>query len=804
MLLNYFKLAIRILIKQRFRTIINILGFAFGIACSILIYLYTRTELSYDDFHQNRHQIYRVYYTYLEASGERKYSPMLPYEISAGIAEEIPGVMYSCGLRSTPAWIGNAEDLFNETIGFTDSSFFDMFSFQFLAGNRSDPLSEPMNAVLTRSVADKIFGDSVKSYDDIIGKTVEFPQPDPNTFTVSAVLEDPPTANSFRWTVLIPYANSRYYPQCNNAFGNTSVYIQLQPEANAGITEQTLQQIKETFHGERIGQLIHFGYLSDSEDNFRYLLQPLDKMYLHSSEMWGCYEKYGNVRIIYILGSIALLILLIASFNYVMLTIASTMNRMKDLGLMNVMGAQRSQLLRHFIFESALLTLLSMLLGVLLASPLLPVFNQLVNTTLEFTLFQQWQHFIFLAILLIVIVLISSLYVGIFLLRNNQPLRILRKDMISMRRNYFARYFVVLQYLITIVLMICSGVIMKQLRYMMEKEVGFEEENIVVLNVDFTYQKVLTLKEQLLNYSQISSVSMSDRNFISGSSSDDIKNHKGELVQVRFLRIDHDYLRTFGLQLLDGRNFLPDEPIDSNTNVIVNETFVEQMDLEDPIGRVIDLGGGDNEVTVIGVVNDFHFDSMHDEIMPVMMIVFPFNSIWAMFVKIDGQDVTGALEQIESAWNEVVPEYTIDYGFLPEMLDEQYNTEERWSKTTLYAAAIAILLSCLGLLGITTLLVTRRVKEIGIRKANGATIGKIVTLLNLDILKWVGFAFVIASPVAWLIIHRWMRDFAYQTTISWWIFVLAGLATVLVSLLAITGITWNAALQNPANTLRYE
>jgi putative ABC transport system permease protein len=477
---------------------------------------------------------------------------------------------------------------------------------------------------------------------------------------------------------------------------------------------------------------------------------------------------------------------------------------MKDLGLMNVMGAQRSQLLRHFIFESALLTLLSMLLGVLLASPLLPIFNQLVNTTLEFTLFQQWQHFIFLAILLIVIVLISSLYVGIFLLRNNQPLRILRKDMISMKRNYFARYFVVLQYLITIVLMICSGVIMKQLRYMMEKEVGFEEENIVVLNVDFSYIKVLTLKEQLLNYSQIRSVSMSDRNFISGSSSDDIKNHKGELVQVRFLRIDHDYLRTFGLQLLDGRNFLPDEPIDSNTNVIVNETFIEQMDLEDPVGQVIDLGGGDNEVTVIGVVNDFHFDSMHDEIMPVMMIVFPFNSIWAMFVKIDGQDIAGALEQIESAWNEVVPEYTIDYGFLPEMLDEQYNTEERWGKTTLYAAAIAILLSCLGLLGITTLLVTRRVKEIGIRKANGATIGKIVTLLNLDILKWVGFAFVIASPVAWFIIHRWMRYFAYQTAISWWIFVLAGLATVGVSLLAITGITWNAARQNPADTLRYE
>jgi len=724
--------------------------------------------------------------------------------MSEGIAREIPGVEKTCGLRSTNAWIGIEDNLFNEAVGFTDSSFFDIFTFGFMAGNRSDPLSEPMNAVLTRSVADKIFGDSIGSYDEMIGKSVTFPQPVPNEYTVAAILEDPPVTNSFRWTVLVPYANSRFYPQCNNAFGNTSIFIMLQHETDVGDTEQTLQQLKETYHGERIGELIHFGYLSDREDNFRYLLQPLDDLYLHSSNIGGCYEKYSNIRVIYILASIALLILLIASFNYVMLTIASTMNRMKDLGLMNVMGAQRNQLLRHFISESALLTLISLLLGLLLAKPLLPVFNRLVNTDLEFTLFQEWQHFLFLLILMIAIVLISSLYVGVFLLRNNQPLRILRKDMISMKRNYFARYFVILQYLITITLLICSGVIVKQLRYMLEKEVGFDEENIVVLNVDFPLQKVLTLKDQLLKYSHIINVSMSDRNFISGSSSDDIKNHKGELVLTRFLRIDHDYLPTFGLQLLVGRNFLPDEPIDSNTNVIVNETFVKQMDLEDPVGTVIDMGGEGNEVTIIGVVNDFHFDSMHDEIMPVMLIVFPFNSIWAMFVKIEGQDVQAALKQIETAWNEVVPEYTIDYGFLPEMLDEQYNTEERWSRTTLYAAAIAILLSCLGLLGITSLLVVRRVKEIGIRKANGATVGKIVTLLNLDILKWVGFAFVIASPLAWLIIHRWLRDFAYRTSISWWIFALAGLATVLVSLLAITGITWNAARRNPADTLRYE
>jgi len=801
---NYLKLALRVLIKQRFRTVINILGFAFGIACCVLIYLYTRIELSYNDFHENKRNIYRVYYSFDEAAGEHNYSPLLPYGLSNGIAEEIPGVERSCGLRSNPAWIGEEENLFNETIGFTDSSFFDIFTFQTIAGNNVNPFTHPQSAVLTRSVADKIFGDSIDNYDQIIGKTLLFPQRFPNNFVITAILEDPPVTNSFRWTVLIPYSNARYYPQCNNAFGNTSIYILLQPETDVEKTENTIQALKETYHGERINQLVQFGYLADSEKNFRYHLQPLNELYLNSADISGCYEKLSNVRIIYILTSIALLILLIACFNYVMLTIASTMNRMKDLGIMNVVGAQKGQILRHFIIECFLLTFVSLILGLILAKPLLPVFNQLVNTTMEFTFFREWQNISFLFILLLVIVGISSLYVGIFLLRNNQPLRILRKDLINMKRHFFARYFVILQYLITIVLLICSGVIVKQLSYMLEKEVGFEEENIVVLSVDFSLQKVHTLKEQLLQYSHIENVSMSDRNFISGSSSDDIKNHKGDLVLTRFLRVDHDYLQTFGIELTDGRNFTPGVPIDSNSNVIVNESLVNQFDLESPVGEVINISGDDNNVTIIGVVKDFHFDSMHDKVMPVMLIKFPFNSIWAVFVKIDGKDIPAALEQIEIAWNEVVPEFTIDYDFLPAMLDEQYNTEERWSKTTLYAAVIAILLTCLGLLGITSLLVTRRVKEIGIRKANGATIWKIVLLLNFDILKWIGISFVIACPAAWFIINRWLQDFAYKTSISWWIFALAGVVTILVSLITISWITWNAARQNPVNALRDE
>jgi putative ABC transport system permease protein len=761
-------------------------------------------ELSYNDFHENKRNIYRVYYSYIEATGDKSFSCFLPYGLSAGLASEVPGVEKSCGLRSTMAWIGEEKKLFHEAIGFTDSSLFDMFTFRLIAGDRVTPLKHPRSVVLTKTVADKFFGDSINDYSQIIGKSILFPQPAPNDFMITAILEDPPVNNSFRWTVLVPYVNCQYYPQCNNAFGNTSVYILLQPETDVKKVEETAQALIETYHRERIKQLVHYGYLADVENNFNYLLQPLDELYLQSVDFPGCYETTSNMRIIYILSSIAVLILLIACFNYVMLTIASTMNRMKDLGMMNIVGAQKGQIIRHFISESFILTIIAIFLGVILAEQLLPVFNKLANVNLNFTFFRNWENFIFLILLLLFIVFTTSIYVGIFMLRRNQPLKFLRRELLTLKRHRFARYFVILQYLITIVLLICSGVIIKQLHYMLERDVGFQKENIVVLNIDFPYQKVLTLKDKLLQYSHIVDVSMSDRNFISGRSSNDLKNKKGKLVEVRFLRIDPDYLETFGIELIDGRNFTAGEPIEDNFNVIVNESFVKAFELESPVGEVITVQPEEINATIIGVVRDFHFDSMHDEIMPVMLIVFPFNSIWAIFVRIDGQDVTAAMEQIQKAWDEVVPEYTIDYSYLSDMLDEQYNDEDRWSRITAYAAAIAIFLSCLGLLGISGLLVARRIKEIGIRKANGASVWNVVLLLNRDILKWIAISFIIACPAAWFIMNRWLQDFHYRTNLAWWIFALAGLATLVIALLTISWQTWNAARQNPVETLRYE
>jgi len=346
---NYLKLAVRNLYKQGLRTLINILGLGFGIAVCILIYMFATSELSFNQFHENKDQIYRVYNRLARANGEGGISPFQPYELAKAISEGVAAVEISCGLRSNPAWIGQGEQLFNETIGFTDSTYLDMFTFSVIAGNKVNPLSEPQSVVLTRTVAMKFFGDSINDFDKIIGETIGFPQTPPNQFTITAVLEDPPVNNSFKWTVLIPYQNARYYPQCNDPWGNTSIYVLLNTQSDPIEVEETLQSLVEEHHGERIGQMVHFGSLADVEDNFRYCLQPLPELYLHSDGFGGCYETLSNMRIIYILSSIAVLILLIACFNYVMLTIGSSMNRMRDLGMMIVTGARKGQILRHFI-----------------------------------------------------------------------------------------------------------------------------------------------------------------------------------------------------------------------------------------------------------------------------------------------------------------------------------------------------------------------------------------------------------------------------------------------------------------------
>jgi putative ABC transport system permease protein len=806
MIFSYFKYAFRNLVKQRGRSLINLFGLSFSTAIVIIIYLYTTGEISYNNFHTNGDRIYRMYITVDLVSGERAYSPFQVGEMAAALKEKIPGVEATCRLKGTPVFIGNKDELFQENVGFVDSTFFDLFTYEFLAGDRKTSLHRLKSVVLTESVARKIFKDTLVSLDDVIGKIIEFPEQPPfNQYTVTAVIADPPKNTSFRWTVLIPYIHGDVYPRSNDFGGDTYTYVMLDETNDAERLEETSQSLIEELYGEGIRQYIQMGFLKEGEHNFTLHFMPFRDLYLNSGDFRGSYELSGNKTSLYILSSIAILILLIACFNYVMISIGTAMNRVGDFGMMNVVGARKWQILVQFVVESFVLTLISIFLGIILAEQLLPQFNRLAQDDLGFTLYDRGINFLFLLGVLLFIVLTTSAYIGFYLLRKSQPLKLLRREILSTRRNGVARISVVLQFFIAISLLISGGIIMKQLHYIVHRSVGFDSENTAVIPVDFDEYRIETLKQKILESPHVKSVTMSDRSFDSGSSSQGIRNKKGEIVEVRFLRVDSDFIQTLGLELIQGRNFFSGEKVvDSIPNVIVNETLVRELEIDEPVGERIVFDSDGLAVDIIGVVKDFHFDSMHDEIQPLMMHSFRYNSIWYFFVKAEEGEMAAVLEHCEKVWKEVVPEFSWNYTFMTDILEGQYKNEDRWSRIVAYAAGIAILLSCLGLMGISGLLVARRYKEVGIRKAHGSTLQQILLLLNKDILKWVLMAYVVACPVAWLLMHRWLQDFAYQTSISWWIFALAGVAAIVISILTITLQIYRVARQNPVHALRYE
>jgi len=479
------------------------------------------------------------------------------------------------------------------------------------------------------------------------------------------------------------------------------------------------------------------------------------------------------------------------------------MERLKEVGVMKILGACKSHIIKHFLSESFMLVILAMFLGIVFAEQLLPVFNNLANKDLSFTMYKDWIGILFLVIILIIIVFSTSSYVAFFLLRHSNPLSILKNEISIGKRYRFARTFVILQYFISIVLMITTGIIVRQMNYMLNQPVGFDKENVVVLAVDFPISKTMLLKDKLQQYPLIKNVTTSDRNFVGGSSSHGIRSHKGELIDTRILRIDPDYIDALRLELVAGMNFLPDHVDDSIYKVLVNETFVKAFELEEPVGYTFNFDE-ENIVQVLGVIRDFHYDSMKDKIQPLIMTSGSWNSIWSIFVRIDEQNTAGALDQIKTAWDEVVPEYLINYSFLDQNLADQYLDQKRWGKITGYSAIAAIFLSCLGLLGLTGMLVTKRTKEISIRKVNGARVRDILFLLNGEFLIWVILAFILSCPVAYIIMHKWIQNFAYRINIPWWIFAIAGIIAMLIALTTVTWRSWRFARRNPIESLRYE
>lgn len=780
------------------------LSLSSGIMFCILIFLFAKQELEHDRFHEKGHRIFRFTNEYSNPEGGTRYSALHDYKYVDAIRQQITDVeSVTAFKKSYGHWLRHEDKLFKEDISFVDSTFLEIFSFDLLAGNPANALDHLNSVILSQQTAEKFFGKPIHSHSEFLGKMITFPKGKEKNYVVTGILKNIPETSSLQIDVLVPYAHHEPYPESNTYFGNSSIYVLLKDEANVPQVSASINKLTDNILGEKLEIAVKYFFEEDDDPVYNLHLQPLADIYLNE-QIESEYEDSSSHRHSFMLSSIAILVLIISCINYIMLTTGQSLKRLKEIGMRKVLGARSSHVNRQFLGEAFLMTLISLLVAILLVNLALPLFNNLSERNLSFEINDPD-----LLIFFLVLVVTLSFMVGImpgFSMNKLNPAHIFRKKVKVSGNSNFARFFVIAQFTLSIIFIIATFVIVRQLQFLREKETGFEENHVVVLNIpnEFNELKIHRLKQNLLSKPQIVNVSASDRNFIVGSSSNSMKKDEGEFILTRLLRIDPNYLSTLGIELVEGRNLSYDHSSDTLNAVLVNEAFVKAMDWQTAAGKPLPIDE-EERPTIVGVVKDFHFDSMHDRIMPLAMHMNPrMNGIWNLFVKLQEGQIADGVQAISESWQEVAAEVPLEYTFLDQSLDTQYDSEERWGKIVGYAAVFTIFLSSLGLFGLTLLIVTNRTKEIGIRKAIGASMRNILVLFSKDFTKWILLAAILATPIAFYVMQKWLQTFAFKTEISWWMFLGAGLIALLIALVTIGIQIMKAAMANPVESLRYE
>ncbi len=805
MLTNYFKVAFRNLLKHRTFAAINVMCLAIGLACCILILLFVQHEWRYDKFHQNAGNLYRLVLEYEAPEGARlNRSTLFPDAFAEEIAKEFPSVVRASSFIRTWIRFTHEEKSFTERVGEVDQAFLEMFTIPLLAGDPAAALRQPDHIVISSAVAQKFFGETAPA--EILGKVLAARRGDiSQDFIIAGVMSNVPETSSLQFDVLIPIEHYGRYGVDNNWAGAKTVYVQLAETANRAGLEAAFPPFVKKQLGPRLKNNSELSLAADLKKALKLRLQPLAEIHLDKSAE-SHYLVTGNAVYSVLLAAIALLILFIACVNFMTLSIGRSAGRALEVGLRKVLGATRPQVIRQFWGEAILLSVLAMLIGLVLAELFLPIFNTLAQKKLALDLFGNFGTLL----MLLAIMLATGLFAGSYpalVLSRFQPAAAFKSANRPGGRNRLTNVLVILQYALAIVFMIATGMMSRQLAYLRSKDLGYAQEHVVLVTVPGAKFSA-RFKNQLAQHDRIISAGASDRSFTSGWQTGALKTDEGSWQEVRFIRIDENYLATLNIKLLSGRNFSAAYPADTLQSVIVNETFVKTFGWPDPLGKPLaDLKtrNAPSPPAIIGVVQDFHIDGLQKEIAPLVLHMNPDrHGLHYVFVRIRPEDVSGTIALLQKTWEAVAPNQPFNLSFLNENLEAQYRNEQRWQKIVVYAAIFAIIISCLGLLGLTSLAVTRRTKEIGVRKVLGATVAGVVGLLSKDFLKPVLFANVIAWPAAYVAMNQWLQNFAYRVDLGWWVFARAGGLALLVALLTVSAQAIRAALANPAEALRYE
>jgi putative ABC transport system permease protein len=821
MLKNYFKIAFRNLFKNKVYSFINIFGLALGIACCLLIGLYVTNEWNYDQFHEKADRTYRVWYEETTPDGRELLNTATPVVLGTTLRSSIPEVEHLTYLYrfSNLARSSADDDPLSESFLVVNRDFFEMFDFEIVRGSDESMFDSPSSVVISEQTAERFFGTL-----DPLQQVLSIRTGDSyRDYTVTAVIENPPVNSSLGYSVLMPYQNldilisEQGRQSWFNIFGNT--YITLREGVSPGDLDVKLEDMMRAALGDELYE----------STQYTIGLQPLTDIHLNN-EMPQSLAEVTDPAYIYILAAIALLILLIACVNFMTLSISRSASRAREVGVRKTIGAVRSHLMYQFWGEAFLMTLIALSLGVVFAEVLLPFFNELSGT--ELSLQYGFQPVAILVGLSFLISILAGIYPAL-VLSGFKPVEVLKGRLnLSSDKARFQQFMVVFQFSLSIAMIISTMTIHRQMSYIQNKNLGYQKDQVLVLESGFTnspqsstvevYEQAAQRRDLLENLLEasgdIESVSLSSYTPIQTGGwfrmgfydeSDRERAFHGNFV-------DEDFIPAMGIAITAGRNFSAENPADARRSIMVNRAAADYFGWENPVGQR--LPGQDFiDHEVIGVVENFHFESLHTPVEPLVISMNPeilFSGISNLALnnsfdpRYSVRFSTGNLEEmiasIRNAWQQIAPGVPFNYSFVDEALDAEYRQEERLSRIVTTGSVLAILIACLGLFGLASLMVVRRTKEIGVRKVLGASSGSIVFLVNREFSKLVLVSFLISAPVAWYIMSNWLQDFAYRIELGVGIFLAAGFFALAIAWFSVSYQSIRATLINPTESLRSE
>ena len=813
MLKNYIKITVRNLAKYKGYTFINVFGLAVGIACCMLIFIFVHHEWSFDSFHEQKDSIYALYIEETRPDGSSHFRRLIPLGVPEGLAAEIPGIKRVVQVVTGPRTIFQEGQPFREDIFQADSSFFGIFSFPLLAGDASSVLDDPGKMVISESVAKKYFGAGTDSgFDMVLGKVLAVQARDGvKNFQISGVMRDCPANSSLQIDFLISFKNYTDLPMGSNDWnGRTSTYILLEKGQQAKDIERALRPFTALHFKERIDGQKAEGSLMEREHALQLRLQPILDFHRNTKIPVNYELPAHNETYSFILSGMAFLILLIACINFTTLSVARATDRAREVGLRKTLGAQKRQLMAQFWGEALALSFLATISAIVIAETTLPLVTALTGKPLSmFSLISPLALFALL-VLVIIISLIAGGYPSL-VLSGFQPTIVLKGALKAAGGSTLMRSLVAAQYTISIALMLCASVMGEQLEFLRAKDLGFNDDLIVVIAArgKGSPQLVERYRHAVAENAMVTQVVGAGQEFSGSTDRRSWQDAQGVNRIAYVYGADYDYVDLFEIKIVAGRNFSKEMANDAAAGVLVNETLVREFALEQPVGKTLFgfMPGIYQEApTILGVVRDFNFISLHEKIEPAVLTVHPgYGARYRnVFVKISPENIQATITFLKEKWLEVAPDAPFEYYFLDDNIQRQYLAEERWAEVIRASTTIALAIAGMGLFALAALIVRKRRKEIGIRKVVGATVSRLLLLLTTDFLTLVGIAFLLAAPLAHFAMSKWLQAFAYRVDVGVTTFLFVGGLTFVIVVVTVGAQALRAALANPVEALRYE